>query len=58
VIVLKRAARLQFEDGVIDKSVGDFSNIPADKNHRVDLSTPEEPTIWLTVRYNVWKVTG
>lgn len=51
VIVLKGAARLQFEDGMIEMKVGDFLNIPAHKKHRVDWTTPDEPTVWLGVRY-------
>ncbi len=51
VIVLKGAARLQFEDGMVEMKPGDFVNIPANKKHRVDWTTPEEPTVWLGVRY-------
>lgn len=50
VIVLKGAARLQFEDGMVEMKVGDFINIPAFKKHRVDWTTPDEPTVWLGVR--------
>ena len=59
VIVLKGAARLQFEDGMVELKVGDFINIPAFKKHRVDWTTPDEPTVWLGVRYNaVLEATG
>lgn len=59
VIVLKGAARLQFEDGMVEMNVGDFINIPAFKKHRVDWTTPDEPTVWLGVRYNaVVEATG
>ena len=51
VIVLKGAARLQFEDGMVEMKVGDFINIPAFKKHRVDWTTLDEPTVWLGVRY-------
>jgi cupin 2 domain-containing protein len=51
VIVLKGAARLQYEDGMIEMKAGDFVNIPAFKKHRVDWTTPDEPTVWLGVRY-------
>jgi cupin 2 domain-containing protein len=51
VIVLKGAARLQFEDGMVEMKPGDFINIPAFKKHRVDWTTPDEPTVWLGVRY-------
>ena len=52
VIVLKGAARLQFEDGMVEMKPGDFRNIPAFKKHRVDWTTPDEPTVWLGVMYN------
>jgi cupin 2 domain-containing protein len=51
VIVLKGAARLQFEDGMVEMKPGEFINIPAFKKHRVDWTTPDEPTVWLGVRY-------
>lgn len=51
VIVLKGSARLQFEDGMIEMNAGDFINIPAFQRHRVDWTTPHEPTVWLAVRY-------
>ncbi|MBX3401242.1 MAG: cupin domain-containing protein [Gemmataceae bacterium] len=51
MIVLKGAARLQFEDGMVEMKVGDFVNIPAFRRHRVDWTTPDEPTVWLGVRY-------
>src|SRR4051812_19265946 len=51
VIVLKGAARLRFEEGIVDMKPGDFINIPAHKRHRVEWTTPEEPTIWLAVHY-------
>jgi cupin 2 domain-containing protein len=51
VIVLKGAARLQFEDCMVEMRPGDFINIPAFGRHRVDWTTPDEPTVWLGVRY-------
>lgn len=51
VIVLKGAARLRFEDALIELKAGDFVNIPAHKKHRVEWTTPVEPTIWLAVFY-------
>ena len=51
VVVLKGAARLQFEDGIVEMKVGDFINIPAYKKHRVEWTTPDEPTGWLGVFY-------
>ncbi len=51
VVVLKGAAQLKFEDGVIEMRSGEFINIPAHKKHRVEWTTPDEPTIWLAVHY-------
>jgi cupin 2 domain-containing protein len=51
VIVLKGAARLEFEDGTLEMRPGDYFNIPAHKKHRVAWTTPDEPTIWLAVHY-------
>ncbi len=51
VIVLKGAARLRFEDSILEMKPGDFLNIPAHKRHRVEWTTPDEPTIWLAVFY-------
>ena len=51
VIVLQGAARLQFEDGLVELKPGDFINIAAHQRHRVDWTTPAEPTIWLAVHY-------
>jgi cupin 2 domain-containing protein len=49
VIVLKGAARLRFDDRLVELKTGDFVNIPAHKRHRVEWTTPDEPTIWLAV---------
>lgn len=51
VLVMQGAAKLRFEDGVLDMQAGDFLNIPAHIKHRVDWTTPDEPTIWLAVFY-------
>src|SRR6478735_1148727 len=51
VIVLKGAARLRFEYQIIEMKPGDFVNIPAHKKHRVEWTTPDEPTVWLAVFY-------
>lgn len=52
VIVLKGAARLRFEDELVEMAPGDFVNIPAHRRHRVEWTTPHEPTIWLAVFYH------
>ncbi len=53
VIVLKGAAKLRFEgdEQPVEMTPGDFVNVPAHKRHRVDWTTPNEPTIWLAVHY-------
>jgi len=53
VVVLKGAAKLRFEgdDSTLEMKPGDCVNIPAHKRHRVEWTTPEEPTVWLAVHY-------
>lgn len=51
VVVLQGAARLRFDDGEIELKPGSFLDIPAHKRHRVEWTTPNEPTIWLAIRY-------
>lgn len=51
VIVLKGAATLRFEDCSQNMKPGDFVNIPAHRKHRIEWTTPDEPTIWLAVFY-------
>ena len=52
VVVLKGAARLRLEgEEPVDMKPGDFIDIPAHKRHRVEWTTPDEPTIWLAVHY-------
>jgi cupin 2 domain-containing protein len=51
VVVLKGAARLRFEDETIEMKPGDFIDIPVHKKHRVEWTTPDEPTLWLAVHY-------
>jgi cupin 2 domain-containing protein len=51
VVVLTGAARLRFEDETVEMRAGDFVDIPAHKKHRVEWTTPDEPTIWLAVFY-------
>ncbi len=51
VVVLKGAARLRFEDETSPTELrpGDFVHIPAHRKHRVEWTTPDEPTVWLAV---------
>ncbi len=46
VVVLTGAAKLQFEDGVVELKVGDWINIPAHQTHGFVWTTPYEPTFW------------
>jgi cupin 2 domain-containing protein len=53
VLLLQGEAKLRFEDDADPLSMkpGDFVNIPAGRRHRVEWTTPAEPTIWLAIRY-------
>jgi cupin 2 domain-containing protein len=51
VVVLKGAARLEFEDGTLEMRPGDCIDIAAHKKHRVAWTSPDKPTIWLAVHY-------
>jgi len=51
VILLQGAGRLKFEDETVELRPGDYLNIPARRRHRVEWTTPDEPTIWLAVHY-------
>lgn len=51
VVVLRGAARLQFEDGEVEMKAGSFLEIPAHQRHRVEWTTPDERTIWLAIHY-------
>ncbi|MCH7685824.1 MAG: cupin domain-containing protein [Planctomycetes bacterium] len=54
VVVLKGEAKLLFEgdDEPIHMKPGDFVNIPAHRKHRVEWTTPDEPTVWLAIHYD------
>ena len=53
VILLKGSAGLRFEDGedTVVLQPGDWINIPAHQNHRVEWTDPDQDTVWLTVHY-------
>jgi cupin 2 domain-containing protein len=51
VLVISGAALLQIDDQTIELSPGDHVNIPAHTRHRVEWTTPDEPTFWLAVHY-------
>jgi len=51
VLVLRGAARLRVEEQIMELGPGDFLNLAAHQRHRVEWTTPDEPTIWLAVHY-------
>lgn len=53
VILLRGAARLLFdgESTARELKPGDYVTIPAYCRHRVEWTTPDEPTIWLALHY-------
>jgi cupin 2 domain-containing protein len=55
VLVLKGAARLRFEaeEQPVEMRAGDWVSIPAHRKHRVEWTTPDEPTVWLAVHYRL-----
>ncbi len=56
VVVLQGESKLQFDDGTrVDLSPGDHVLIPAHKKHRVEWTSPKQPTVWLAVFYHATK---
>ena len=55
VAVLKGEAKLLFEgdDEAIHMKPGDYVNIPLHRKHRVEWTSPNEPTVWLAVFHKV-----
>lgn len=53
VVLWQGAARLRFQqdDALLELRPGDFVNIPAHRRHRVEWTTPAEPTVWLAIHY-------
>lgn len=51
VLLVQGAARLQFENSVLEMKPGDWIDIPAHRKHRVEWTSPEEKTVWLAVFY-------
>jgi cupin 2 domain-containing protein len=49
VMVLTGVAKLAFDDRVVELLPGDSINIPANQRHRVEWTSPDEPTVWLAV---------
>jgi cupin 2 domain-containing protein len=53
VVLLRGAAGLRFEDEAGPRVLGpgDWIDIPAHRRHRVEWTSPGEPTIWLALHY-------
>lgn len=53
VILLKGHARLKFLENyeLVELKAGDYINIPAHCQHRVEWTDPHQETIWLAVHY-------
>ena len=53
VVVLQGMARLRFEgeSQLREMHAGDFINISAHRRHRVEWTTPDQPTVWLAIHY-------
>lgn len=53
VMLLTGEAQLRIEkqDQLIHLKPGDFLRLPAHCKHRVEWTTPDEPTLWLAVFY-------
>ncbi len=51
VFVLQGSARLSIDGVVKELKPGDYTNILPHQKHRVEWTTPDEPTVWLAVFY-------
>jgi len=53
VLLIRGKAKLRFEgeQGIISMKAGDYCIIPAHRRHRIEMTSPEEDTIWLAVHY-------
>lgn len=51
VLLVQGAARLRFEDSVVEMKPGDWLDISAHRKHRVEWTNPEEKSVWLVVFY-------
>ncbi len=54
VLLIQGEAKLRFADEAAARHLkaGDFIDIAAHRNHRVDWTPPDRPTIWLAVHYS------
>jgi len=55
VLLIQGEARLRFADEAEARPLktGDYIDIAPHRRHRVDWTTPEQPTIWLAIHYSV-----
>ena len=53
VLLIRGAAHLRFADEAEARPLrpGDFVDIAAHRQHRVDWTDPDQPTIWLAIHY-------
>lgn len=51
VLVIHGAARVRFENSVLEMKAGDWIDIPAHRKHRVEWTEPDDQTVWLAVFY-------
>ena len=53
VLVLRGRARLEVQGlrKPFELGPGDYIDLPAHTRHRVDWTTPDEPTVWLAIHY-------
>ena len=49
VLLIQGAARLRFEDEVLEMKADDWIDVPAHRKHRVERKIPDEKAIWLAV---------
>jgi cupin 2 domain-containing protein len=55
VLLIEGKAHLRFADEAAARHLkaGDFIDIAPHRRHRVEWTTPEQPTIWLAIHYSV-----
>jgi cupin 2 domain-containing protein len=60
VLLVSGRARLAFNDGLpaVDLEPGDWLDIPARQQHRVDWTDPAQDTVWLAVHYRGQEAPG
>ena len=51
VLLIQGAARLRFEESLLEMKAGDWTVIPAHRRHRVEWTTETEQTVWLVAFY-------